>query len=150
MIERYVAQFWIGTIESEGLFGDFMGENPAYWEAEDPTEEGIPLSRFIESQGETWFDHDFLECGYDNTPGCLTERFSPYSFASQWVPVIEAKMASLGIESINTFIMLGIDEKSDGTRGCQVKHPRAHREAGIDLVFIGEIGCDHDISWMTR
>ncbi len=150
MTKRFVAQFWVGTIASEALFGDFLGENPGFWEADDPIEEGIPLSRFIESQGATWFDHDFLECGYSNEPGSLMERFHPHSYASQWVPVAEERMASLSIEAINTFVMLGIDEQPDGTRHYQVEQPRSHREAGIDLVFIGEIGYEHDFSWMMR
>lgn len=136
---KITSQFWIGTFDTQERFNDFVCENKEYWSEENEIEENIPLSRFIASQGETWYDHDFFEAGYNEKEQRICKKFKGYSWVNQWAPIIEGKMKELGILEMNSFLMMVVDEPPDGKRYCQVQAPKSFNADGINLMSIGEI-----------
>ena len=133
------SQFWIGTVDSEDRFADFIAENDEYWSEENEDSGEIPLTRFLASQGQTWYDHDFAEYGHSTKEGTVLEKFAGYSYINQWAHLVEAAMVDHKISSINVFIMIGIDEQPRFPPYRQIKKPRSHSEQGIELTYIGEL-----------
>jgi hypothetical protein len=150
LIKKYTSQFWIGTFDSEKRFNEFVGEDPDYWSEENEDNDDIPLNKFISSQNETWFDHDFIEAGYNAKEGSVLEKFGSYSYVNQWANAVSDKMTELGLDSINAFIMMGIDQPPNGSRYLQVSNPCSFKSEGIDLVYIGEYEYSHDFSWLEK
>ena len=141
MRDKLTSQFWVGTAESEDRFFDFIVEDENYWSEENEDGDKLPLSRFIASQGETWYDH---EAGYADTSGSVLEMFGQYSYAKQWAELVESEISARNISSINAFIMIGVDEPPDGSQYRQVENPCSHQENGINMVYIGEITHDNE------
>ena len=135
--KTYTSQFWIGSVESEERFCDFIGEDDSYFD-----DDNVPLSRFIASQGETWYDHDVFEAGYCAEAGSVLEKFGQYSYAEKWASLIEVEMVAHNIPSINAFVMIQIDEFPNRPPRRQVKNPCGCKGEGINLVYIGEITYD--------
>ncbi len=59
-----------------------------------------PLSRFIEFQGETWHDHDFIEMGFDENAKSITELVGPYSWSQFYALKLQAIVKKMGIKSV--------------------------------------------------
>jgi hypothetical protein len=144
--KKHTAQFWIGKFDTETRFSEFVGEDPGYWSDENEDNADYPLSKFIASQNETWFDHDFIEAGFSEAEGGMKEKFKHYSYADQWAEEIEEKARSMRFEGVNAFIMMGIDEPPRGSRHLQVSNPRSYNAEGIKLVYVGEFSYVHDYS----
>ena len=137
MAKKLTTQFWIGNVESRERFYEFVAEN-------EDADDLIPLSNFAASQNETWYDHDFFEAGFSKASGSILKKFGRYSYAKQWAEEIEKKMSEHNIQSINAFIMIGIDKPPDGSEYRQIENPCSHSENGIDLTYIGEITHDDE------
>ena len=150
MIKKYTSQFWVGKFDSSEIFYEFMGENPEFWTDENEELENIPLSAFIASQGKKWYDHDFLESGYNDKGISLLEKFGEYSYSSQWSIPVEEKVKLLEIDNVNSFIMMGIDDMPNGKRHLQVLEPCSFKSEGIELIYIGEFSYEHDMSWLNK
>lgn len=146
MKKRHTSQFWVGKFDTQNRFADFVGEDPDYWSEENEDNDDYPLSPFIASQNQTWFDHDFMESGFNNFEGNIKEKFKHYSYADQWAHEVVEMAGKMGIEDFNVFIMMGVDESSKGERYKQVSNPCSYKSKGIDLVYVGEFSYFHDYS----
>ncbi|MNN78559.1 hypothetical protein D3C81_1951260 [compost metagenome] len=95
------------------------------------------LSEFGRTQNERWYDHDFLEAGWETKGSNLLERFEEYSWVEEWAEELERRAREMGLKEPNCFIMLGgspvrprnwkLDEP------CQIDRP------GINLLYVGKI-----------
>jgi hypothetical protein len=101
----YNAHFWAGRFESQALLEEFFEESYS-------DEEDIPVSMFAESQGETWIDHDLIECGYEENDLPVEEKFAGYSYAAKWMPEFKRRITELGLPGVNTIVMCSIDESA--------------------------------------
>lgn len=143
MARQITSQFWIGIFDSETCFHEFFAEDDAYISEENEHKDDYPLSRFAASQGEIWYDHDFLEPGFnDGDTTDLARKFSAHSWVKSWAPLVKAKMKDAGLESINAFALMGVDTPRMAQRYYQIARPRSHHAPGIDLVYIGELTHD--------
>lgn len=133
---RHTLQFWIGYASSERVFNRFVAEDPTFWDTEDEDED-IPLSPFAASQGESWYDHDFLESGYSTQLGNIAERFQGYSYVDQWAPWVEAQAKRTSLSEFNAFVLMGVDQRP-GSEYRQISKPRSYSEEGLKLVYLGE------------
>lgn len=139
MTREYQAQFWIGAFDSEDAFYEFVSENSEYWSQANDDDSKTPLSHFIKSQGQSWYDHDFMEVGFSNERGSVLGMFQGHSYVEQWSPMVEEQLRTIGLDAANAFIMLGIDNQPNGQRYKQVTAPASVTVAGGDLRYLGEL-----------
>jgi len=111
---------WIGHFDSMFASSKFFDE--AY-----PRSDDSPLSKFIESQGETWYDHDMMYMkSYresENIANVIKEHTS-------WDSELENKCNDISLTEVNLICMLPTDE---------VKSPCDAAGDGFQLTYFGKI-----------
>ncbi|AXT59258.1 hypothetical protein D1816_02470 [Aquimarina sp. AD10] len=122
------SHFWIGKFESEKLYYDFVGEDDSRYELEDYDD--VPVSKFAESQGEIWIDHDFMESGFEKPIKDIKNQFKKYSYSYNWGTEFENRYSKLNESEYNTLIFINAD---------QIKNPRSIKDTGIVLKYLGVI-----------
>ena len=127
-----VSHFWVSYFDTEDDFFDFFGEDPDYYSDENDSDEKY-ISKFAKSQGENWIDHDFMECGFENTDVSITEKFKAYSYAKEWSLEIEQRIQKRQIEKVNSIVFVTKNEISKPTDVLQDKYY---------LFYVGEIEYD--------
>ncbi len=121
--------FWVGKFHSEKVFTDFIAENADYYILQDEDNDNeIALSKFIQSQGETWIDHDFMESGFEPPQKTLKEQFGFYSFADKWIDKLEKKCQQLALIDINVLIFVKSEE---------ISQPTSVRGSDFELYYLG-------------
>lgn len=135
--ESHVAQFWVGHCDSPARFDALLSEDD-FWAIEDEeVRDNAPLSQFAASQGERWFDHDFMEGGFCKGHEPLAERFEAYSWAAAWAPELEARARKLGLIHPDSFIMMTGD--ADRRYEWEMKTPKDIDLPGVKMRYAGEI-----------
>jgi hypothetical protein len=124
--------FWVGKFENQSLFDQFFEES--YSENDEDS-----ISKFAESQDETWIDHDFLEMGFENLNLPLREKFANYSYADRWIAEFEKKVQEKGISEINTILMCNEDKDN-----IQINSPKSFSGDGYRLEYLGKINFDYE------
>ncbi|UZT97382.1 immunity 22 family protein [Chryseobacterium fluminis] len=120
--------FWVGNFNSEEDFYDFVEEDENFYLEEESDEKYI--SKFAESQDTIWLDHDFVEYGFDDRNIGLYEKFSDYSFAEQWLPILINRINAMNLDmDINSIIFLN----------KQIPKPVSVENDFFSLVYIGGI-----------
>ena len=123
-----VLDFWVGNFNSEEDFYDFVEEDENFYLEEESDEKYI--SKFAESQNTIWLDHDFVEYGFDDRNIGLYEKFSEYSFAEQWLPILINRINAMDLDmDINSIIFLN----------KQIPKPVSVENDFFSLVYIGGI-----------
>ena len=131
-MKRKTYQFWVGTFGNENDLFDFVVESPDYYEDEENLDDKY-ISKFAESQGENWIDHDCIECGFQDVNLSLTERFQDYSYSEQWLPEIEQRIKQNKIEKVNSIVFVAKGE---------IKKPTDVKQENFSLIYVGEIECE--------
>ncbi|WP_309383030.1 immunity 22 family protein [Cerasicoccus frondis] len=140
MAKRIRSQFWICKFSDGNRCKEFFKEDESYFDEENEDNDELPLSEFIASQGETWFDHDFFEFGFSSKESSSLEKmFVGHSWVEKWAPIVEEKLRELGIADYNSFAMMGIDHQPKFGEHRQVSNPRSFLASGVELVYLGEI-----------
>ncbi|AZA46769.1 hypothetical protein EG346_00405 [Chryseobacterium carnipullorum] len=128
-MEKEISHFWLGYFKNEDDFNDFAEEDESYYIEEE--NEDLYVSKFAESQKIQWFDYDFLEYGFEDENLGIYEKFTDYSYADQWLPIVEQKINELGLETpVNSIIF--------GTKNV-IPNPVSVNEEEYALYYIGEI-----------
>ncbi|HBV16092.1 immunity 22 family protein [Chryseobacterium carnipullorum] len=128
-MEKEISHFWLGYFKNEDDFNDFAEEDESYYIEEE--NEDLYVSKFAESQKIQWFDYDFLEYGFEDENLGIYEKFTDYSYADQWLPIVEQKINELGLETpVNAIIF--------GTKNV-IPNPVSVNEEEYALYYIGEI-----------
>lgn len=128
-MEKEISHFWLGYFKNEDDFNDFVEEDESYYIEEE--NEDLYVSKFAESQKIQWFDYDFLEYGFEDENLGIYEKFTDYSYADQWLPIVEQKINELGLETpVNAIIF--------GTKNV-IPNPVSVNEEEYALYYIGEI-----------
>jgi hypothetical protein len=121
--------FWVGNFNSEEVFYGFVEEDEDFYLEEESDETYI--SKFAESQDTIWLDHDFVEYGFEDGNRTIYEKFSEYSFAEQWLPILVNRLNEIDLKfDINSIIFLN--------KG-QVPNPVSVEDDLFSLVYIGGI-----------
>lgn len=117
---KLTCDFWIGVFPDEDSFADYVGERPDYYSflesnpatvrlkpkgaSIEPDE--MPLSRFIGDQGLSWYDHDLLEAGFNNTAKSVSELVQGYSWSDQYADELSKLAAQYGVSNANGFLFV--------------------------------------------
>ena len=91
-----------------------------------------PLSDFADDQGETFYDHDFLESGF-RLSRSDAEILRGHSFSNSYVARVEQAMQSHGMTDANSVILVW--------RG-EIGTPRSVAGSDYKLTFLGTFSCD--------
>ncbi|NML69748.1 hypothetical protein HHL23_08060 [Chryseobacterium sp. RP-3-3] len=128
-MEKEISHFWLGYFKNEDDFNDFAEEDESYYTEEE--NEDLYVSKFAKSQKIQWFDYDFLEYGFEDESLGIYEKFTDYSYADQWLPIVEQKINELGLETpVNAIIF---------ANKHAIPNPVSVNEEEYALYYIGEI-----------
>jgi len=119
-----ISHFFLGRVSDHSKYNDFLEER--YGEDDD-----TPLSKFCESQGEHFIDHDFMEIGARENEPSLEEFFKPYSYSEHWSNDVIEKANSLQLLDADVLLFVSKEE---------IKNPKSVKGKGFELVYIGEYG----------
>ncbi|MBC8066217.1 MAG: immunity 22 family protein [Chlorobia bacterium] len=111
---------WVGFIKSKRDFNAYIKE---FYGDDDET-----ISQFAEDQGETFYDHDFVEAEHFGKPKELREVLKPLSHSSGFIDEA-ARIASSVITFIPNCVFADYDH--------QFKNPRSVENGGISFMYLG-------------
>jgi hypothetical protein len=124
MDDTETSHFFLGRFRTKRQFNDFLKEDFSQ------DDDDAPISPFYGSQGETYCDHDFMECGFRAKEPSLKEFFAPYSYAEHWAEELVKKAAAAKLEDANALIFITKSE---------IKKPRSVKGDGFTLTYLGKI-----------
>ena len=132
------AQFWACVFLTHDDFEAFIEEDDDFYSIEnEEAENPIPLSRFAGSQGETSYDHDFMEVGQVGSSDDPKIAISA-SYSEFWAEEFMRRARDAGIEPTH-FIMVGIDRPPNAREYRQFGNPVSVEGEGYSLIYLGEI-----------
>ncbi|WP_150524236.1 immunity 22 family protein [Roseibium sediminis] len=135
-----IAQFWVGKFSDEALFHDFTGEDPEHYAIEN--EDGdYPLSKFAASQGETFYDHDFMEVAFSDVAVHSGKEFMA-SWSDKWADELDRRINELDVSDLNVLVMMVVEQHSSGKLYRQISNPVSASGEGFNLTYLGEIEFD--------
>ncbi len=116
-------QFFVGYFSSDKEMWDFFEEN-------DRAGDDSPISKFCESQGEKWIDHDHMEVSQNGDQG-LRSALKNWSQVDSWVRdvLVAVDNADLPDNAICTAVLYN--------DSC-VDEPRSVEGPGFRVVFLGQ------------
>lgn len=121
--------FWVGNFNTEDDFYEFVEEDENFYTEEESDDTYI--SKFAESQNTVWLDHDFIEYGFEGGNRTIYEKFSEYSFAEEWLPVVVNRINDLNLKfDINAIIFIN---------NGQIAQPVSVEKEDFSLVYLGSI-----------
>ena len=121
------SHFWLGRFPSMKRLAAYFAE--VYGE-DDEDDEPTAVSEFARDQGESWYDHDFLEYGYSETCTSVEELVTGYSYHEQWRAELAERARHAGLAVSNTVVFISED---------QISQPRSVDGAGYELQYLGTI-----------
>ncbi len=136
-----VAQFWAGWADDADTFYQLFSDD-IYYALDDDARDETPLDAFAHSQGERWYDHDFLETGFEAEDKLLAIRFAHHSGGDVWGPAFAEKVQHMGIGGVNCLIMMGLDKTAItqfGHSGRQIERPTHIDLPGVRMFYLGEL-----------
>jgi hypothetical protein len=138
-----LSQFWAGHFPSDAAFEAFVREDDAYEYDRNHEDDGrVPLSQFAGSQGQHWYDHDFMEVGKVGTSAVPTEAICA-SFSESWAGEFVRRAAAAAITPTH-LIMVGIDRPAGGPEYRQFPNPGSVTSSDYTLIYLGEIEFEYE------
>lgn len=122
------SHFWVGKFDTESIYFDFVGEDDSRYKLEDYDD--VPVSKFAESQGEIWIDHDFMESGFEEPNADIKVQFNKYSYSNFWGEEFEKRCSKLGESAHNVLVFI---------TDHQIEKPRSVSGKGFTLDYLGTI-----------
>ena len=96
---------WLGNFSSHDALEDYLEEH--YDEDDDEQ----PINQFAADQGETFYDHDWVEAGFKEVED-INGLIKGHSYSDIYSEEVLEKAKSLEIKTANTFIMADSGEFS--------------------------------------
>ncbi len=121
--ETETSHFWVGHFP-EALACTYFAE--VYGVDRDET----ALSAFARDQGDQFYDHDFLEYGFNDTAGTVEELVEGYSYSDQWGADLARLVAEAGLSGVNWFAFINESE---------IERPRSVQGDGYWYRYLGTI-----------
>lgn len=138
--QRKASQVWVGTFSNAEQFYNFIAERKDYYEKYEDIDD-YPLSDFIETQGESWFDHDFCEGAFSDEILKSAPNLK-ISYSNLWGPEIDRRLKDEGIESFNAALSLGLFDPNKANDRPEVKNPVSVKGKGFTFHYMGIVEFD--------
>lgn len=113
---------WIGLAKNKSVYRAFMKEQYK--------DDSKPISAFGASQGESFYDHDFLESEFCGEGMTIKDAFYAVSYCSSFIDQVVEKVDNT---PFNFFIAFFADDFS---------HPKSAVAEGIELTYLGRFDFD--------
>lgn len=121
-----LSHIWVGTCESEDVFQEYFRESYTDGDRVDP------LNKFSESQGELFYDHDWLERSF-REEAALAELIGPHSYSEDYMDAVIEHVQELKLQEVNAFILADKELFS---------HPRSIEHDELKLWYLGLFRCN--------
>jgi hypothetical protein len=122
----HVTHIWLGRFMSGEAFDAYFEETYS----EDDYE--TPISRFAEDQRVWFYDHDGVECSF-NDAGELRSKIEPHSYSESYLDIVMTRATEQGITDANVFIMADQEE---------FEAPKSVTGADYQLWYLGTVECE--------
>ena len=120
------SHIWVAHFPSEKYLDEYFEE------IYDEEDEDTPINRFAEDQGESFYDHDWVERSFCDS-GDLKDLIINHSYAEDYIEkVIEIANAN-NLSGVNTFIMADKEEFSS---------PKSVDGDKYTIWYLGEFECN--------
>ncbi|MCV2863617.1 hypothetical protein [Defluviimonas sp. WL0075] len=127
------AQVWAAEAQDQNVWAALFDDRD-FWGLEDEDErDNAPLTPFAACQSMTWYDDDFVECGWSAHHGPAREIFVGNSFVDQWGAEFDRRAVARGVTA-NAFVMVF---SQGGTLPGWFTSPRDAEVGGVRLVYLG-------------
>ena len=113
---------WLGTATDRDAFDAYF--------AESYEDELAPISPFAESQGETFYDHDFLETQFDGACTTIDDALQTISFSGSFADAARERIPDGEFNLIVAFF------------GDAFTNPRSGRAEDVELTYLGRFPYD--------
>lgn len=123
MLSTETCHFWLGYFPDVRAMASYFEE---HYDGEDDT----PVSTFARDQGETWYDHDFLEIGFSADAASIKELVAGYSYYDQYTEELAERAKQLPLTRINSFVFI---------TESQISAPRTVETDDFQLYYVGKI-----------
>ena len=134
MESTQTAHFWLGRFPNVERVAAYFHEvyddclDDADIDGEDWRR--TPLSEFARDQGEKWYDHDFMEHGFNPSAASIKELVAGHSYYDQYEDELTRRASELGLEGVNMFVFISED---------QIARPRSVEGADYWLRYVGTV-----------
>lgn len=99
------------TETSHIWIGRFSENAPSnFFEERHDREDDEAVSLFAQSQGELWYDHDFMEISYVNAAVDIAELVAGHSYSEQYLDAVLAAAKDGEIDTANVFVLASESE----------------------------------------
>lgn len=122
-----LSHLWLGCFPAESALETYFEENYT-----DDRNDNIPLNRFAGDQGETFYDHDWVEYSF-NDSGDLRRLIQDHSYSPDYLDQVIALAQARGLTGVNTFIMA---DQAEFTQ------PKSIKAEGYQLWYLGLFRCN--------
>lgn len=124
-MKKEISHIWLG---------EFKGNAPEdFFEEHYDREDDEPLSAFAKSQGQIWYNHDFIEISYLDEPERVATLVDGHSYSEQYLQKVIIHAENLGIHKANVFVLAYKNE---------IMTPSTVEGVGYKLWYLGEFECD--------
>lgn len=127
MPDTQTSHFWLGQFPNEERVAEYVAE---VYDDDDEDREHTPLSQFARDQGEPWYDHDFMEHGFEENAKSVEDLVNGYSYYEQWSAELARRAAEAGLTKVNMLLFISKDE---------IEKPRSVEGDGYNLHYMGTI-----------
>ncbi len=104
MRETECSHFWLGCFPCEQRVVGYFAE------VYDEDREHTPLSQFAHDQSETWYDHDFMEHGFNLHSRSIEELVNGHSYFKEWTAELVRRAAEIGLNDMNMIVFISQDQ----------------------------------------
>lgn len=123
-----LSHIWIGYF-SDDAPEDYFSDHP------ENRQDGKPMNRFAEEQGQLFFDYDFTEISFAYAAEAKSPRefIDGHSYSESYLKKVATIAKRIGLELINVFVIANEDEFSS---------PRSANGDGYRLEYLGLFRCE--------
>ena len=97
-IEFETVDIWIGEFPSSQRLDSY------FHEVIDPGDDDAPISEFSRAMFEAYYNHDFVERQFQESPQSVEKLLRDHSYSSSYIAQATAAAAELGVASGNTSV----------------------------------------------
>lgn len=121
------SHIWIGLFESDAP--------DDYFEEKYERDDGEPINRFAEEQGEEFYDHDWIEVSYLDADDVRDVRalVDGHSYSIDYIDAVCDRAQTLGLGKINVFVLAD---------KAEFNNPKSVTGQNYRLEYLGQFNCN--------